>query len=129
MHRELLPMNWFQAMLCSPLRSGLKLLPPHEPRKLLSTGNWKFHEIDVQEARCGDVLFAKRILEPKLLGHAALLLGAKEIFHVRRDQGGVVESWESFSATFEQKLTQSQISYIDPRNKELREKYKGKFIV
>jgi hypothetical protein len=96
------------------------------PRVLLSSGKWTFHVIDSKDARCGDVLFAKRITEPKLLGHMALLLGPNEIFHCKRDSGAVIESWGNFLSVFEQKLTDKQIRYIDPRNTELREKYNNK---
>jgi len=99
------------------------------PRTLLSTGKWTFHMIDPQEARCGDVLFTKRISERKLLAHAALLLGPNEIFHCKRDSGAVTETLESFFSVFEQKLTDTQIRYIDPRNVELRKKYNDKKLI
>lgn len=98
------------------------------PRQLFSLDQWEFCEIDPKEVRCGDVVFAKRIREEKLIAHAALLLGDNEVFHCKRDGGPVVETFEQFRSLFEQKLTFDQLRYIDPRNREMREKYKDKFI-
>ena len=98
------------------------------PRTLLSTGQWRLMEIDQKEASAGDLIFAKRILTVKLISHAAFVLGPHAIFNCRGDLGAVVETWDDFFSVFEQKLSETQIHYIDPRNKELRAKYKGKYI-
>ncbi len=98
------------------------------PRRLLTLDQWEFCEIDPKEACCGDLVFAKRIREEKLIAHVALLLGPDEVFHCKRDGGPIVESFEKFCSLFEQKLTLDQLRYIDPRNREMREKYKDKFI-
>ncbi|MBS0655313.1 MAG: C40 family peptidase [Verrucomicrobia bacterium] len=99
------------------------------PRTLHSGGEWRFLRADVRSIQCGDICFVKRITEPKLIAHAALFLGPDEVFHCKRDEGAVVENYSSFCSIFEQKLTDTQIHYIDPRNRELREKYKDKFLI
>jgi hypothetical protein len=98
------------------------------PRTLFSVGEWKFLRVDEKAILCGDICFVKRVVEPKLIAHAALFLGPNEIFHCKRDEGAVVEDYANFCSIFEQKLTDNQINYIDPRNRELREKYKTKFL-
>ena len=98
------------------------------PRRLLSLGEWKFCKVDQKEAHCGDLLFAKRITDSKLIAHAALILDPNRIFHCRKDRGAVVETFEEFHSVFEQKLTYEQIRYIDPRNKEMRKQFNGSFI-
>ena len=98
------------------------------PRQLASLEGWKFCCIQPEEASCGDLIFVGRIKETKLLAHAAIFLSPYEVFHCKRDEGAVIESFEDFSKVFTQKLTDNQLQYIDPRDKPLREKYGDKFI-
>lgn len=97
------------------------------PRLLIST-QWSFHLVDASEFKMGDLIFLKRKAEPKLIAHAALALGPDRIFHCKRDQGAVIESVSAVFEIFEQKIKHSQLKYIDPRNKELREANGDKYL-
>ncbi len=96
----------------------------------MAFGDWKVLKIDIDRIRCGDLLFVKHRSQAKLLSHVAMCLGNGKLFHSTSKMGtGVVETIEELMVDHEQKLGFSKmIAYIDPRNKELREAYKGKFI-
>ena len=92
------------------------------PRRLLSSDRWRVLKIDVKDAKCGDVLFAKKIGKERLISHAALFVGEDKIFHCYQSLGKArTESSEQFFSIYEQTLGFTEmIRYIDYRNK-LRE--------
>ncbi len=100
------------------------------PRQLFALSEWRLLKLDIEEAQCGDILFVRNKMHPKLLSHAALVIEVNKIFHCYPQLGtAVIQSQEEFFDAYEQKLDfKRMISYIDPRNRELREAYEGNFI-
>lgn len=100
------------------------------PRQLQSFSAWRPLKIEIRDARCGDIVFAKNKENEKLLSHVALIIGVDRIFHCSPKFGtAVVQSEKEFFSGYEQKLNfRKMVCYIDPRNKKLREQYAGKYI-
>ncbi len=100
------------------------------PRQLVSSSEWRPIKIDLKDVRCGDLLFAKNRANKKLLSHLALVIDVDRIFHCSPSWGtACIQSPDQFFSSYEQKLDfQKMVRYIDPRNKELREKHAGIYI-
>jgi cell wall-associated NlpC family hydrolase len=100
------------------------------PRALVAYSEWKFLKINIKDAKTGDVLFVKNKKNEKLLSHIAIMIEADKIFHCSHLFGtAIIQSKEDFFALYEQKLNfKKMVSYIDSRNKKLREEQKGIFI-
>ena len=101
------------------------------PRNLFFSSNWKALKINIEDALCGDILFVKNKERIKLLSHAALILGNNQFFHCSPILNtAAIQSKDDFFSFYEQKLNLiKMLHYIDPRNKEMREKNQGIFIV
>ncbi len=100
------------------------------PRQLVTFSQWKILKIDMNDAKCGDILFVRNKKNEKLLSHIAVVIEVNKIFHCCPTFGtAVIQSRDDFFALYEQKLNFKQmLRYIDPRNKKLREDQKGSFI-
>jgi hypothetical protein len=101
------------------------------PRQLLALSAWRALQIDIKEVKCGDLLFTKNKANRKRLSHLALFIEVDQIFHCCLSlKTAGIQSADAFFSSYAQELNFKQmVRYIDPRNKELREKYKGIFIV
>ncbi len=100
------------------------------PRQLLTLSDWRPLKIAIRDARCGDILFVKNRENPKLVSHAAIMIDVDRIFHCCPSRGtAVIQQADDFFSLYEQKLNfKKMVRYIDPRNKELREKQGGLYI-
>lgn len=100
------------------------------PRQLISFSEWRLLKININDSKCGDVLFVRNKEKAKLLSHVAIILDVDRIFHCCPRFGtAVIQTTEDFFALYEQKLNFKQmVRYIDPRNKKLREDQKGVFV-
>lgn len=101
------------------------------PRSLLSLSEWKVLKIDINDARCGDILFLANKNHPKFISHAAMVLAEGKIFHCCPSFGtAVIQSQKDFFASYEQRLNfKEMVRYIDPRDHDLRNAQKGIFIL
>ena len=100
------------------------------PRQLLSFGEWRALQVEMNDVRCGDILFVRNKRNEKLLSHIALIIEVDKVFHCCPSSGtAVIESRNEFFSLYEQKLNfKEMICYIDPRNQKLRDAQKGIFI-
>lgn len=100
------------------------------PRELLKKAACHPIRVKSSQIKCGDIIFCRSKTRPKLVSHVAVALDVDKIFHCNFDLGtAVVQSQEDFFSRYMQELNFRQMArYIDPRNKPLREQYKGIFI-
>lgn len=100
------------------------------PRHLVENPDWRPLKIQRKDAKCGDLLFVRNKKHPKLLSHAALILGVDQIFHCSPFLGtATIQTDAEFFSSYEQKLNfNKMIRYIDPRNAKLRKENKGIYI-
>jgi cell wall-associated NlpC family hydrolase len=101
------------------------------PRNLTLRGEWKVLKVDIEDVKCGDILFVGNVNHKKLISHVALFLEKNQIFHCSMDLGTAqVQSENTFFATYEQKLNfRKMVRYIDRRNEALRNAHGGAFIL
>lgn len=101
------------------------------PRLLCSLGQWRVLQIEMGEARCGDILFVKDRSKQRLISHAALVIGVNQIFHNSKLFGTArIQPADDFFALYEQRLRfQKMIRYIDFRNERLRVEQGGIFLI
>ncbi len=99
------------------------------PRALLSSNRFKALQIDIENARCGDVLFVKgRRNQKRLITHVALFLSNNQIFHCS-SRSEKVQSRSEFFKDYEQGLNFIEmVRYIDLRNSDLRNQHGGIYV-
>jgi len=100
------------------------------PRALFSSSKWRLLSVPKDELKCGDLIFLTTQAKAKLLGHIVFALGNGRVFHCNFRRGTAhTESIDECLTSYEQRLSaRESLRYIDPRDKKLRDKNKGKFI-